>query len=164
VAHQPLDVHPTLGNAVGLARDLGIRAPLAARVPFGSHDGGFAGLSCPVPPSWAGLDLEGIVELLDLGDRYPLMETYPVRAEDRNVAIVTGAGGKHVAEAAKKGIDLLITGDATHRDAILARELGVDLLVLGHHATELFGVSSLGAWMGSKDPALEFLLIRGQED
>lgn len=52
------------------------------------------------------------------------------------VALVSGAGGGYVAQAFAAGADLLVTGEASHHDALEARRLGVGLVVAGHYATE----------------------------
>lgn len=52
------------------------------------------------------------------------------------VAVVSGAGGSYVHEAASLGADVLLTGEAGHHHAIDAKRLGINLVVAGHYATE----------------------------
>lgn len=52
------------------------------------------------------------------------------------IAVVGGSGGGLVSLAAKKGADLLITGDAGHHHAMEAGMLGIALLDAGHFHTE----------------------------
>lgn len=61
--------------------------------------------------------------------------------------IITGAGGSHIAAAAELGCDLLISGEAPAHAALLAEELGVGLLLGGHHATETGGPRALAEWL-----------------
>jgi putative NIF3 family GTP cyclohydrolase 1 type 2 len=52
------------------------------------------------------------------------------------VAVVGGAGGEMVPMAAKKGADLLLTGDVRHHEALEAESLGLALIDAGHFHTE----------------------------
>jgi putative NIF3 family GTP cyclohydrolase 1 type 2 len=55
-----------------------------------------------------------------------------------------------VSRAAAEGIQTFITGEGPHHAAILAEELGVNLLLAGHYATETFGVKALAACVAEK--------------
>ena len=61
----------------------------------------------------------------------------------RKVAIVCGAGDDFVATTAKVGADVLLTGEARFHRALEALELGVSLVLAGHHASERPGVLDL---------------------
>lgn len=52
------------------------------------------------------------------------------------IAVVGGSGGDFVQAAALEGADALLTGEAGHHDALLAKQLGLTLIAAGHHATE----------------------------
>ncbi len=52
-----------------------------------------------------------------------------------------------------EGIDTFITGEAPHWAAIAAEEMGINLLLAGHYATETFGVKALAAHVAGKIPA-----------
>ncbi len=54
----------------------------------------------------------------------------------RRLAEVSGAGGGFLAECIEKGADCLVTGEAAHHIALLAKQKGVGLVVAGHWATE----------------------------
>lgn len=53
------------------------------------------------------------------------------------VAICTGSGADFVQEAYDDGCDLLITGDVKYHDAQLAKELGINVLDIGHYGSEM---------------------------
>jgi putative NIF3 family GTP cyclohydrolase 1 type 2 len=53
---------------------------------------------------------------------------------------MTAAEDRRGSTRAADGIDTFITGDAPHWAAIAAEELGINLLLAGHYATETFGV------------------------
>lgn len=56
--------------------------------------------------------------------------------EIRKIALVTGSGGDFVREAAHAGAHALLTGEASHHDALDAKELGITLVAATHYATE----------------------------
>ncbi|MFN7131533.1 MAG: Nif3-like dinuclear metal center hexameric protein [Myxococcales bacterium] len=133
-AHIPLDVHPEVGNNVGLVRALG----LTAGGTFAPYKGIDIGLWSACDHSLATLmqkleDAVGPVKALGAG---------PDRI--RRVGVVTGSGGSFVSAAARAGLDALITGEGPHHTAIDAEERGLHLLMGGHYRTETYGVKSLG--------------------
>jgi putative NIF3 family GTP cyclohydrolase 1 type 2 len=60
--------------------------------------------------------------------------------------------GSEIERVAAEGIETFITGEAPHWAAIAAEELGVNLLLAGHYATETFGVKALAAHLAKKFP------------
>jgi putative NIF3 family GTP cyclohydrolase 1 type 2 len=82
--------------------------------------------------------LNGAVKLFDSGPK-----------QTRLIGVVTGGAGSEIYRVAQEGIDTFITGEAPHWAAVAAEELGVNLLLGGHYATEVFGVKAL-AWHLSK--------------
>jgi len=61
---------------------------------------------------------------------------------------MTAAEDRRGSTRAADGIDAFITGEAPHWAAIAAEELGINLLLAGHYATETFGVKALAAHLG----------------
>jgi dinuclear metal center YbgI/SA1388 family protein len=59
------------------------------------------------------------------------------------VAIVCGAGDDFLPDAVRPHADVLLTGEARFHRAIEAENLGIGLVVAGHHATERPGVEDL---------------------
>ena len=51
---------------------------------------------------------------------------------------------------AEEEIDTLITGEAPHWAAVAAEELGMNLLLGGHYATEVFGVKALATHLSKR--------------
>ena len=66
------------------------------------------------------------------------------------MGIVTGGAGAEIYKAAAEGVDTFITGEGPHWAAIAAEEMGVNLLLAGHYATETFGVKALAAHVSAK--------------
>jgi dinuclear metal center YbgI/SA1388 family protein len=140
-AHLPLDIHPTLGNNIRLAEAIGITSP----EPFFFEKGNFLGLKAAVSMPVA--DLAARVEKAVAG---PVKVIRGGPAEVASVGIVTGGAGGEIARAAAEGVDTFITGEAPHWAAVAAEELGVNLLLAGHYATETFGVKALAARVADK--------------
>jgi dinuclear metal center YbgI/SA1388 family protein len=135
--HLPLDAHPEVGNNALICEALG----LERGEPFGEMGGrslGFVGRA-PEPLPRAEL----IDRCRSAFDREPLAFEYgpdPVRS----VGVVSGGGASALAEAADRGLDAFLTGEASEPSMADARERGVTFLAAGHWATETFGVRRLG--------------------
>ena len=67
-----------------------------------------------------------------------------------HVGVITGAAGSEIERVAAEGIATFITGEAPHWAAVAARELGINLLLGGHYATETFGVKALAARLSKR--------------
>ena len=139
VAHLPLDAHPMLGNAAGVADVLG----LDDREGFGAVGPEDIGLTGTLPDPLDGPALRTrLDDALDTGDT-------PVQLLDfgpdviRDVAVVTGAGADYVDAAAATGADALVTGEAKGRTYHDAKERDLTVALAGHYATETFGVRAL---------------------
>jgi putative NIF3 family GTP cyclohydrolase 1 type 2 len=57
---------------------------------------------------------------------------------------VSGSGADHVYDAARLGLEALVTGETREHVMGDATELGVQVIAAGHYATETFGVRRLG--------------------
>ena len=77
----------------------------------------------------------------------------PDRPVER-VAICCGAGDDFLADAARLGADVLLTGEARFHRALEAEALGIGLIVAGHHATERPGVEDLAERLARDLPGL----------
>ncbi len=134
--HLPLDAHPELGNNC----QLGLRLGLLDAAPTGGVDDLLwtGRLSKPTPGA---LFAEQVGRALE---REPLRIAVVDAPVDR-VAWCTGAAQGAIARAAALGVDCYISGEVSEQTVHLARELGIDYLAAGHHATERYGVQALGA-------------------
>lgn len=135
-AHLPLDVHPSLGNNALLAAALG----LEKTEPF-----------LPLKGQPAGLVVTAVRRREDLLAKLEESLGGPVRCfatgpmETKRIGIVTGSGGDEIYAVAHAKVDTYITGEAPHWAAVAAEELGLNLFLGGHYATETFGVKALAA-------------------
>jgi dinuclear metal center YbgI/SA1388 family protein len=140
-AHLPLDLHPKIGNNALLAAALG----LAQTEPFLEVKGAPIGRM-----SKAALRRDELLAKLEqsLGGPVRCIGTGPM--ETKCIGIVTGGAGGEIYAAAREGVDTYITGEAPHWAAVAAEELGINLFLGGHYATETFGVKALAAGLAEK--------------
>jgi dinuclear metal center YbgI/SA1388 family protein len=136
--HLALDAHPQVGNNSLLAQELGVA----------------------VEAAFAGIGVGG-----RLAKAEPL-ETFLGRVRSQiapeplvfaegpdplaRVAILSGDGGRYLADAAAEGYDLYLTGEAAEPSLHTARELGITLVAAGHYATERLGVQALAARLAER--------------
>ncbi len=76
------------------------------------------------------------------------------------VAIVGGAGGSFLEEPfALQAGDTFITGEAKHHQLLIAKEQGINLLVLGHYETEYPVLAPLAERLRAAFPEITFELM-----
>jgi dinuclear metal center YbgI/SA1388 family protein len=140
-AHLPLDLHPTIGNNALLAAALGFEKT----EPFLEMKGEPIGRRVE-----ATLRRHELITRLEesLGGPVRCVGTGPM--ETKVIGIVTGGAGGEIYAASREGIDTYITGEAPHWAAVAAEELGINLFLGGHYATETFGVKALAAELAEK--------------
>ncbi len=140
-AHLPLDFHPQIGNNALLAVSLGLNNTR----PFLEREGRFLGLQAQ-----ASLRRDELLAQLEesLGGFVRCIGAGPM--ETQRIGIVTGGAGGEIYVAARAGVDTYITGEAPHWAAVAAEELGINLFLGGHYATETFGVKALAAALGQR--------------
>ena len=135
-AHLPLDLHSEVGNNAQLAAALG----LTSVQPFFEEKGQLIGVKARVSLPRDEVDrklqkaLTGSVKAFMFGPK-----------KTGTIGIITGGAGSEIYKLAQDGIDTFITGEAPHWAAVAADELGMNLLLGGHYATEVFGVKALAA-------------------
>ena len=140
-AHLPLDLHPRLGNNIGLCRALKFTKPKPF---FKEHDQPI-GLKVTTR---LGRDILAKRLKRILGAPPILLQGGP--SVCKKVGIVTGGAGSSITKAADEGVDTFITGEGPHWTGALAEELGINVFYGGHYATETFGVKSLSAHLSRK--------------
>ncbi|MEP7015994.1 MAG: Nif3-like dinuclear metal center hexameric protein [Verrucomicrobiota bacterium] len=140
-AHLPLDVHPKIGNNALLAAALEIRSTTA----FLEEKGQLVGLKARASTMRDELAgkfrsaVGGPVKTFNFGPK-----------KTNTIGIVTGGAGSEIYRVAAQGVDTFITGEAPHWAAIAAEEIGINLLLGGHYATETFGVKALAAHLAKR--------------
>jgi dinuclear metal center YbgI/SA1388 family protein len=140
-AHLPLDLHPQIGNNVLLMRALGFEKS----EPFFEEKGSLLGQRAT-----ADVVLDELVKRLETAVAGPV-KTIPFGPKKiRHLGVITGAAGSEIERVAAEGIDTFITGEAPHWSAVAAEELGLNLSLAGHYASETFGVKALAAHLAEK--------------
>jgi dinuclear metal center YbgI/SA1388 family protein len=134
--HLPLDAHPRLGNNAGIAREL----QLEEIEPFGEYKGVKIGFKGGFSES---RKLEHVEHIL-CGDHGGCLGKLPFGPTDiRTVGIVSGGAPEVVGEAIATGLDLYITGDASHTIYHQSLEGGINVIFGGHYRTEVWGIREL---------------------
>lgn len=129
--HLPLDVHSEYGNNVQLIRALGW-------TPDERFDQ--VGWVAQGQSTTAGALSERLEELL--GSPVRLLSF----GQEKVTRLAVSSGGGSIGllhSALAAGADLLITGEASHPIYHAAKELGLNLILAGHYATETWGVRAL---------------------
>jgi dinuclear metal center YbgI/SA1388 family protein len=140
-SHLPLDVHSMLGNNAQLANALGFENT----APFFKEKGRCLGLRID-----ARISRDDLARKLEQSLGGPV-KLFPAGPEEiKSIGVITGGAGSEIYAVAREGIDTFITGEAPHWAAVAADELGINLLLGGHYATETFGVKALAAHLSNR--------------
>ncbi len=140
-AHLPLDIHPKVGNNAEVVAALGLKSAQ----PFLEEKDQPVGLKAR-----ASMPRNELIRKLRkaLGGPVKVFNFGPKRT--RTIGVVTGGAGSEIYRVAQENIDTFITGEAPHWAAVAAQELGMNLLLGGHYATEVFGVRALAAHLSKR--------------
>ena len=140
-AHLPLDIHARVGNNAQLVAALGLKSAQPFLEEKGQPVGLKIGASLPRSELVRKLQkaLNGPVKVFGFGPK-----------RTRAIGVVTGAAGSEIYRVADEEIDTFITGEAPHWAAVVADEVGVNLILCGHYATEVFGVRTLAAHLSKR--------------
>ncbi|PWM41803.1 MAG: Nif3-like dinuclear metal center hexameric protein [Clostridiales bacterium] len=77
----------------------------------------------------------------------------------KKIAVVGGSGASLLELAAAEGCDTFVTGESKHHHALIARELGINLLMFGHYETEYIALAPLEQALRARFPALSFSVM-----
>jgi dinuclear metal center YbgI/SA1388 family protein len=145
-SHLPLDRHPTLGNNVLLAEQLG----LTPNGLFGQFENIFIGVSGDSDIDTASLIESARVFASNYGE-IRTSRILPGRRTKRwGICTGAGASAETLSEASAAGIDTLIVGEGPHWTAIHAEEHDLAIIYAGHYATETIGVRALARHLAEK--------------
>ncbi len=130
-SHLPLDAHSKLGNNALLSAAVGLKSTKSfAKFGIGGS---------------VNTTLQTLVDRLETVVRGPVHVAPGGPERIRRIAVVSGAGGTLVEQAAAEGYDTLVTGEGPHHTFAAAEEARINLIYAGHYATETFGVKALAA-------------------
>jgi len=139
-AHSALDGNKELGTSSVLAKKLGIDI----RGRFSPYYGGDSGVYGDIKTSFN--------VLLEKCNKIGWIRYYKKRNKIRRVGIVAGAGNlmKDIKESKQLGCDTYITGEYSSFLGIFAKENNINLICLGHSASELPAVIEVGKLLRKK--------------
>ena len=135
--HLPLDAHPEVGNAVALAKHLGLTKltgfALYKKQPMGTK-GEF-----PTP-----LSAKELKEKLKALLQHDVILATPDESKKiKTIGIITGGANNEWAKAMEEGLDAYLTGEISEYNWHDSIEAGIHYFAGGHHATERFGIIAL---------------------
>ncbi|MBU2916534.1 Nif3-like dinuclear metal center hexameric protein [Psychrosphaera sp. F3M07] len=141
--HLPIDVHSDLGNNAVLANLLGITnvVPVESVKPKGVLMQGK--LSTPMSIDQFGQLVNSKLQ------REPLINAVNNELVS-TIAWCTGGGQGYIDVAAELGVDVFLTGEASEQTIHSSREFGIHFVAAGHHATERYGVKSVGEHLANE--------------
>jgi len=143
-AHLPLDMHPEVGNNAQLLKILGFEKE--------SNFGVYAGQTI----SFTGhanepKTIDKIKDILaeEIGSECKILKFGPEKIS--RIAVCSGGGASFglFLEAVDMGVDLYLTGDSTEMYH-MAKDIGINVIFAGHHATEIVGVKALSTVVKEK--------------
>ncbi len=82
----------------------------------------------------------------------------------QRVAVCSGSGGSLIGDAAESGVDVLLTGEINHHAAIEARALGVNVICLGHFASEVSAMPFFVNVLRQKESGVELIRAENETD
>jgi dinuclear metal center YbgI/SA1388 family protein len=134
--HLPLDIHPDLGNNIGIARRLKLENPL----PFGNYKGIRIGIKGALPESKS---IEEIINILCI-TRDCCLGALPFGKEEiTSVGIVSGSDWEAGLDAITEKLDLFIAGAPAHEIYHDSLEAGINVIFGGHYNTEVWGIKQV---------------------
>ncbi len=141
--HLPLDAHPEFGNNAQFAKRLGIFITGSLERGNPAAVGNIGQLAEPM----SGAKFRDLIthEL----KRRPLH----IAGNDRpiqTVAFCTGAAQDDIDKAIELGADAYLSGEISERTVHSAEEMGIHYFACGHHASERYGVKSLGEHLAER--------------
>lgn len=157
VLADPTRLHPTGGQ-----NPAGINTPVACQAPAEPIGAGRYGrLPEPLDPESLAQKVASICRCrswkLVGGKLAGGSPTGSANAPISKVAIACGSGGSFLSAAKGRGCQALVTGEASFHDCLEAEASGLALILVGHYASERFGIERLAGRL-----ATEFRRIDGE--
>ncbi|MBF7072700.1 Nif3-like dinuclear metal center hexameric protein [Glaciecola sp. MH2013] len=152
--HLPLDIHPIYGNNAQLAKVLGLQNVRAHQMAEPKGIVMMGELTTEV-------DKKGLSELVAAKlARQCLFIDGSSKSRVKKLGWCTGGGQSYIDSFTSADIDVFISGEISEQTTHSARELGIDFISAGHHATERYGVKALGEHIANMtDIRVEFVDI-----
>jgi dinuclear metal center YbgI/SA1388 family protein len=137
-AHLPLDGHLTYGNAAQIAHLLGV----VDTSPAFAYKGATIGVQGTLPTPRTPHEIASQVCQSEGALQPPLTLAFGP-SKVKTIGIATGSATSVIPECAEMGVDLLLTGESKQEAYHSAKEHQVNVICMGHYASETFGVRAL---------------------
>jgi len=137
-AHLPLDGHLEYGNAAQIAQLFG----LSEIAPTFLYKGATIGVRGTLPTPRTPHEIASQLCQSEGALQPPLTLAFGP-SQVNTIGIATGAATSVIPECAEMGIDLLLTGESKQEAYHSAKEHQVNVICMGHYASETFGVRAL---------------------
>lgn len=134
--HLPLDAHMEIGNAAGIAGEIGLKEI----EPFGMYHGKSIGCKGSFDSA---VSLEEVKKSLSLDMNKPLGILPFGKTEIKTAGIISGGATWEAFQAIDEDLDLYITGDAAHEIYHHCLEDKINIIFGGHYYTETYGINTL---------------------
>ena len=138
--HLPLDAHPDLGNNAQLGERLGF----VEKGRFGEQDIAMHGVLAQ-PQT-----LQQLARHIQLTLQHEPQVIGHANPSIERVAWCSGAAQGYFEQAVALGVDVFLTGEISEQNVHVAQESGVAFIAAGHHATERFGIQTLGEHLADR--------------
>ncbi len=135
--HLPLDGHLGIGNNALIAKAMGLNIVQGFMQEGDATVGVIGEWDSPAK------QME-FLESADMAFSQGVQNSFMFGSEEiKKVAICSGSGASGIEEALKLGCDAFVTGEIKESVPILVEEAGFNLISVGHHRSEVFGVRAL---------------------
>lgn len=136
-SHLPLDMHPDVGNNAQLLELLGFEKDS----PFGWYAGTQISFTGYAQESKTLVEIESVLRK-EINAECKVLSFGSEKIS--RIAVCSGGGASFglFMEASQAGVDLYLTGDSTEMYQ-MAKDIGINVIFAGHHATEIVGVRAL---------------------
>lgn len=138
--HLPLDAHQFLGNNVQLARVLDIIVDENTNPDSLLRSGRLS----------QSMTLESLCDHIGTRLQRPPLAISGGEHPITRLAWCTGAAHSYIDDAIALGVDAYMSGEISEQTVHIAREQQIHYISAGHHATERYGVESLGRHLVEK--------------
>lgn len=106
-----------------------------------------------IPTSTVETFAKTVAEILNTNVKYTLPNK-----EINSIAVIGGSAGSYWKKVYELGIDLFVTGEASHHDAIDSAHVGVGLIIGGHWNTEAIIRKQIKSDCERKFPNISFII------
>ena len=138
--HLPLDAHAELGNNVMLAKQLGLN--ITGKT--GEKE------MLLLAELNASQSLQMFAKLIEAKLNRKPQVIGDLAKPVKTIALCTGAAQSYIEQALAANVDVYISGEISEQTVHVARESGMSYISAGHHATERYGIQTLGEHLAHK--------------